>query len=219
MLKKYSFLLFLFLPNTLFAFDCSKFKFDVDVNLTIKTEDVKIKKSDKDLVGMLGYAAPQLSYEVPYQKVPIRVHDGYCVALRWVDVNILQTFDIVIDRNLKENSCAYNLVLKHETDHINVSKKILKENEDYIKKSVASVANNMEPIFIKDLSELDNSSDFYDKIKENDVIKKMQQDIKDKIKTENDKIDERGDNYDIWKCDDFYKDMKNKAVNGMVVID
>lgn len=219
MLNKYLFLLFVFIPNTLFAVDCSKFKFDVDVNVKITNEDIKIKKSDKELVDMLGYAEPQLSYSVPYQNIPIRVHGGFCVALRWVDVNITQKFDIVLDKNLKENSCAYKLVLQHETDHVNVNKKVLNDNKDYIKKSVRDVANSIEPIFVKDLSEIDKSVDFYEKIKDNDIIKKMKSDIKSKIDKENENIDERGDNYDIWKCDDFYKDMKENAIHTMYGID
>ena len=33
-----------------------------------------------------------------------------------------------------------------------------------------------------------------------------------KIKDENEKIDERGDSYYIWKCEDFYKEMKDKNI-------
>ena len=212
MLKHGVFLLFLFLPNVLFAYDCSKFKFDVDVNVNLENkEDVKIKSSDKDMVGMLGYTLPQMSYNTPYQSVPIRVNGGYCVSLRSFDVNIIQSFDITIDRNLKENSCAYNLVLKHEQDHVNVHKDVFKSNIDNIRKTVYDAANTIKPVFVKDLSESE-SVDFYGKIQEMDSIKKLKEDIKNKLKQENDKIDERGDNFYIWQCEDFYKEMKNKNI-------
>jgi len=212
MLKHGIFLLFLILPNVLFAYDCSKFKFDVDVNVNLENkEDINIKKSDEDLIGILGYTSPQISYNTPYQSVPIRVHGGYCVSLRSFDVNIIQNFNITIDRNLKEDSCAYNLVLKHEQDHVNVHKDILKSNIDNIKKTVYDTVNKIEPVFIQDLSEIDNI-DFYKKIQETNSIKKLKEDIKNNLEQENNKIDERGDNFYIWQCEDFYKEMKNKNI-------
>lgn len=212
MLKHGIFLLFLFLPNILFAYDCSKFKFDVDVNVNLENkEDIKVKKSDKDLVGMLGYTSPQMSYNTPYQSVPIRVSGGYCVSLRSFDVNIIQKFDIIIDKNLKENSCAYKLVLKHEQDHVNVHKDVFKSYIDNIRKTVYDAVNKIEPVFVQDLSEIENI-DFYDKIQNIDSVKKLKQDIKNKLDQENKKIDERGDTFYIWQCEDFYKEMKNKNI-------
>ena len=202
-----------FIPWYSYAdYDCSKFKFDVDVNVKIIYEDVKTKQSDEELIGLNGYASPNLSWDTPYDRASIMVHGGYCVALRWMDVYITLKPEIVIDRNIKENSCVYNIVLKHEQDHINVYKKILKENKDYIKQSVYKVANSINPVFIKDLSEIENNANFYRILKENDIIKKMEADIKSKIDSENQKIEERGDHYNMWKCNDFYKERKEKVL-------
>lgn len=212
MLKHGIFLLFLILPNVLFAYDCSRFKFDVDVNVNLENKkDIPVKSSDEDMVGMLGYTSPQTSYSTPFSSVPIQVPGGYCVSLRSFDVNITQTFDITIDRNLKKDSCAYNLVLKHEQDHVNVHKDVFKSYIDNIKKTVYDAVNKVEPVFVKDLSDIDNI-DFYNKIQNMDSIKKLKEDIKNKLEQENKNIDERGDTFYIWQCEDFYKEMKNKNI-------
>ena len=51
MFKKIIFLSLLFLPNTLFAYDCSRYQYDIDADIKLNINDVKIQKSDKDLVG------------------------------------------------------------------------------------------------------------------------------------------------------------------------
>ena len=94
-LKFFLICFYVFIPFYTFADDiCSKYKFDVDVNVNIDDGNVEIKQSDEDLVGLLGYASPKYTYSMPYQTAPIHVHGGYCVSLRWVDINIVQRFQI-----------------------------------------------------------------------------------------------------------------------------
>ena len=133
MIKKYIFLSFLLLPNTLFAFDCSQYKYDPDIDIKITVNDANIQKSAENLSEKLGYCAPVISYGWAARTVLIPVHGGYCVSLRGLDIEISENFDIVIDKRLKENSCAYDLVLKHEQDHMNVYKNTIQDNVDFIK--------------------------------------------------------------------------------------
>ena len=59
-----------FIPWYSYAdYDCSKFKFDVDVNVKIIYEDVKTKQSDEELIGLNGYAAPNLSWRDVYRRL------------------------------------------------------------------------------------------------------------------------------------------------------
>lgn len=204
MLKKYLFYLFLFLPNTLFAYDCSQYKYDVDVNINVNVGDIKIETSNEELVGKLGYTEPKISYNLLTRTVSIPVHGGNCVSLRGLDVNIKQDFRIVIDKKLKEKSCAYDIVFKHEQDHVNVYKNVIKDNIDNIKQSIINGLKDVLPVFSKNENE-----DFAKKVNEANFASKIKKDIVKKFEDENQKIDERGDSYYIWKCDDFYQEMKH----------
>lgn len=206
MLKKFLFLMFLFLPNILFAFDCSKYLYDIDVDINYTVGDVNVKKSDKDLVKKLGYTEPKISYSVMAHEVFIPVDGGFCVSLRGLDIKIMENFDITIDKRLKEKSCAYDIVFKHEQDHVNTYKDIIKNNIDDIKQTIKKESKNIKPVFS---NQEDKTIDFTKIIKESDFAKKIEKDIKSKFDSENKKIDERGDSYLIWKCDDFYKEWKN----------
>jgi len=206
MLKKYLFLLFVFSPNILFAYDCSKYQYDVDVNIIVNSTDAKIEKSSEELIGKLGYTEPKMSYSLLTNTVVIPVHGGNCISLRGLDVNINQDFRIVIDKKLKEKSCAYNIVFKHEQDHVNVYKNIIKDNVDNIKKSIIDGLKSFHPVFSQTEYE-----DFPGKISQAGFAKKIVSDIMKKIEDENQKIDERGDSYHIWKCDDFYQEMKHNS--------
>ncbi len=209
MFKNLIFLSALFLPNALFAYDCSQYKYDPDIDVKFNIKDVKLKKSDKDMVGKLGYTKPEISYSAMAHTVIIPVHGGYCASLRGIDVEIIEDFDVTIDRRLKEKSCAYDIVFKHEQDHVDVYKNVIKDNIDKIKKSVKDGAKEFKPIFIKSEKEV---PDFSEKINKSDFVEKLKSDIVKEITEKNEKIDERGDSFYIWKCDDFYKKMKNSDI-------
>lgn len=209
MFKKIIFFSILFLPNTLFAYDCSRYKYDIDTDIKLNINDVKTRKSEEDLVGKLGYTEPVISYTAMASTVIIPVHGGYCVSLRGVDIEINEDFNVTIDKRLKEKSCAYDIVFKHEQDHVDVYKDVIKSNIDKIQKSIKKGAKDIKPVFIKDEKDI---PDFSEKINNSDFVNKIRDEIKEKIKTENEKIDERGDSFYIWKCDDFYKEMKNSGI-------
>ena len=209
MLKKIIFLSFVFLPNILFAFDCSRYIYEPDVDVKLNINDVKIQKSEQELVGKLGYTEPVISYSILSRNVIIPVHGGYCVSLRGIDIEIVENFNVVIDKRLKEKSCAYDIVYKHEQDHVNVYKNVIKNNIDNIKKSVTDGLKNFNPVFT---SKENDTVDFVEEINKKDFVKEIKSEIIKKIKDENEKIDERGDSYYIWKCEDFYKEMKDKNI-------
>lgn len=209
MFKKIIFFSILFLPNTLFAYDCSRYQYDIDTDIKLNINDVKTKKSEEDLVGKLGYTEPVISYTAMASTVIIPVRGGYCVSLRGVDIEINEDFNVTIDKRLKEKSCAYDIVFKHEQDHVDVYKDVIKSNIDKIQKSIKKGLKAIKPVFIKDEKDI---PDFSEKINNSDFVSKIRDEIKEKIKTENEKIDERGDSFYIWKCDDFYKEMKNSGI-------
>ena len=192
-----------------FAYDCSQYKYDPDIDVKLDVKDIKVQKSDKDMVGKLGYTKPEISYSAMAHTVIIPVHGGYCASLRGIDVEIIEDFNVTIDRRLKEKSCAYDIVFKHEQDHVDVYKNVIKSNLDKIKDSVKNGAKDFKPIFIKSEKEV---PDFSEKLNKSDFVEKIKADITKEITEKNEKIDERGDSFYIWKCDDFYKKMKNSDI-------
>ena len=213
MLKIFLTFLYVFIPAYVFADDvCSKYKFDVDVNVKNTTEyNPTVKKSVENMVGRLGETIYQTSYESKILLINIPVKNGYCVSLRSVDINInVPEFIINIDKRLKPDTCAYKIVLSHEKDHMNVNKNVLNENMENIKKAISKAANSINPIFVSDIK---NSNNIQSEIQKNIESFKDVKDIKEKIQSEMDKnnedIDTRGDSFEIWKCEDFYKEMKN----------
>jgi hypothetical protein len=217
MFKKILFLLPLIISCNLFASeDCSKFKFNPDININnIDNNNVNIKKSEENLIGKLGYIESGVKYSTKIMIIPIMVRDGFCLSLRSIDINIgFSDFDIVIDKRLKENSCAYNIVLKHEKDHMQNDKNVIKSNIENIKESVLNATLSIEPVFVpKEANQQEYEEKMQDSLKNNKNIVDIINKIKIELDQGNEEIDYRGDNWEIWQCKDFFEEMKESYGN------
>ena len=195
-----------------FAVDnCLRFKYNVDVNITNTTDNnTTFEKSSENLVGKLGYTLSNIEYSYQVLMIPIKVTDGYCLSLRSIDVNIKPKFNIVLDKRLKDDSCAYKIVYQHEQDHKNVFEKTIKDNIDNIKKAIIEASKSVKPVFIKDMDAANNvQTESTKSIEKHKSVEKIKEKIQNTIDEENQKIDTRGDDYSIWKCEDFYNEMKD----------
>lgn len=212
MLKFFLILFYVFIPWYAFADDiCSKYKFDTDINVNNITKyNPVIKSSKENLVGKLGYIEYQTEYTAEFLLIPIKVKNGYCVSLRSIDINInVPEFTINIDKRLKPNTCAYDIVLSHEQDHMNANKKVITENINDIKIAVKNAADSVEPVFISNINESEDiQQKIHEKINSYKSVKDIKQKIKSNINNIDTEIDTRGDSFEIWKCKDFYKEMK-----------
>ena len=213
MFKKFLFLVCLFISCDLFAVeDCSEFKFNPDININnINNDNVIVEKSEENLVGKLGYVKSSITYNVKYIVIPISVKDGFCLSLRSVDVDIkFPEFDIVIDKRLKEDTCAYNIVLQHEKDHIQQDKDVIYSNLENIKKSVLNAVESIKPVFVENGEDTEkNKIKIYEQLTNHKDVVDIISKIKQELRQENEKIDLRGDSFKIWQCEDFYKEMKD----------
>lgn len=191
--------------------NCLRFQYDVDVNVKNNTENnVSVEKSAENLVGKLGYTLSSIAYSYQMLIIPVQVSGGYCLSLRGIDIDVSPKFNIVIDKRLKENSCAYKIVYQHEHDHKDVYEKNLKDNIDNIKNAVVSATKTVKPVFVRDLSAVnDIEMEMSKKIENFADVEKIKEKIKNKTDTENKQIDTRGDDYKIWKCKDFFDEMKD----------
>ena len=217
MLKKILFLSYFFVFFDVFAStDCSKFKFNPDIKINhIDSNIINVEESEENLVNKFGYVESSIGYNTKYMIIPILVKDGFCLSLRSVDVNItFPEFNVVIDKRLKKDSCAYNVVLKHEKDHIEKEKETINSNLENIKKAVLSAALSIEPVFAKrdeDIQAIEKK--MFEKLKEHKDIVEIIKKVKDELSNENEEIDVRGDSWEIWQCEDFFEEMKNSYAN------
>ncbi len=190
--------------------NCLRFRYDVDINIKNNTDNnVVVEKSAENLVGRLGYTVSNITYSYQLLMVPVRVENGYCLSLRSIDIDVSPKFNIVLDKRLKENSCAYKIVYQHEQDHKDVYEKILKDNIDNIKSAVIEATKSVKPVFLKNIDKAnDVEIEISNKLEKYSEVEKIKEKIKNLTDEENKKIDTRGDDYKIWKCKDFFDEMK-----------
>lgn len=207
----------IFIPFYTFGYeDCSRFQYDVDVNVNNITKDgVNITSSKEFLSGKLGYTESKIAYEYKLFLIPVRVRHGYCVSLRGLEVDVFfPEFNIIIDKKLKPNTCAYNIVLNHEQDHVNVHKKVLKENISNLKNALVDAVKTIKPVFVNKDDDKDVVQEEIIKILEkNESVVKIQEKVSKSLEEENEIIDTRGDEYQVWKCKDFYEEMVKSGEN------
>lgn len=203
---------YVFIPWCVQADDiCSKYKYDTDVNVVNSTEyNPIIKFSDENMVGRMGETAYNTTYAAKILSITIPVKNGYCISLRSVDVDInVPKFTITVDKRLKSSKCAYDIVLSHEQDHVNVNKNVINDNLDNIKKAVKKAADTIKPVFVSKQDEkTDIQLQIQKQIESSEYVKYVKQKIEKEMNEKNDDIDTRGDSFDIWNCKDFYEEMK-----------
>lgn len=202
----------LIFPGFCFAYDdvCPNFGYDVDISIKNSTKDnVKITSSSENLSGKLGYTLSKMGFDYRFFMVPVRISDGYCISLRGVDIDVFfPEFDVTIDKRLKPDTCAYNVVLNHEMDHVNVYKSVLNDNMKDIRRALTEAIRTVKPVFVETLDQQDIvQEDIIKKIEKYKSVAAIQEKIQNSLDEENKKIDTRGDDYQVWKCEDFYQEM------------
>jgi len=216
--KKFFICFSLCIPFNVFGYDnCLRFKYDVDIDINNPTKDiVNIAGSDEVLSGKLGYTISKIAYEYRLILVPVRVDNGYCVSLRGIDIDVFfPEFNIVIDKRLKPDTCSYNIVLNHEQDHVKVHKKVLNDNIDGIRRAlIDAVKNSVKPVFVETLdNQEDIQQNMIKSIEKYKSVVQVQDKISKLLEEENKKIDTRGDDYQVWKCKEFYEEMVKYGEN------
>ena len=207
----------LLVPVAVFADDvCPYFQYDVDINVRNSTKDkVNIVSSSENLVGKLGYTESRVAFEYKFLMIPVRISDGYCISLRGVDIDVFfPEFNIIIDKRLKPDSCAYNVVLNHEQDHVNAHKNVLNDNMRDIRRALVEAVNNIKPVFVQTLDQQEDvQMDILKRLENYKSVLRVQEQVSKSLDEENKKIDTRGDDYQVWKCQDFYEEMMKSGEN------
>lgn len=110
-----------------------------------------------------GLSTANLNFDITLKTKTISLSDGvYCAVPD--EIILFLGFDepiIYISKELKENSCEYNIVLRHEKTHQQINKKTLEYYLPLFKSASTSIIKNIKPSFIKNTEDLNNITNYY----------------------------------------------------------
>ena len=160
MLKKIVFLLLFFIPCFTFADDCLDYKLTPKITVKTPIWTKSVVQPLKSMDVLHGDVIATLVDEFEITTDLTSIEDGFCVALKNIDVTIgYSDFLVQIDKSHKPDSCSYNAILQHEDEHIRAYLSVIENNTDMFKKSIESAANSIVPVFIKNESDIESALD------------------------------------------------------------
>jgi hypothetical protein len=206
MFSKMRFLLFLAFVfgfcNLANANVCAVYK--ITPKITIKTPEINktVVQPDEPMNLTHGNVEATLvnNYEVV---VDVRQYlTGFCVILKSVDATIgYKDFLVQIDKRHEPESCAYNVILDHENQHIDAYLSVIEDYKKDLHESLYSAANSIMPVFVQGQSDVVKIVDVLnDKLQKHpDIVLTIQkihadEEIKNKV------IDEHEDYSELKKC-------------------
>ncbi len=160
MFRKIFFLLFILVPNFVFADDCLDYKLKPKITITspIWTKNVVQPLQKMDVLH--GDVIATLVDEFEITADITSIEDGFCVSLKSIDATIgYSDFLVQIDISHRPNSCSYNAILQHEDEHIRAYLSVIDDNQDLFKKSLSIASDSIIPIFVKNEKNIEAAID------------------------------------------------------------
>lgn len=160
MFKKFLFLLFILIPNFTFADDCLDYKLTPNITIKSPTWTKSVVQPLKSMDVLHGDVIATLVDEFEITTDLTSIEDGFCVALKNIDVTIgYSDFLVQIDKSHNINTCSYNAILQHEDEHIRAYLSVIEDNQEMFKKSIENAADSIVPIFIKNEKDIEYAID------------------------------------------------------------
>ena len=160
MLKKIVVFLFCLVPNMLIADDCLDYKLYPNITVKSPVWTKSVVQPLKPMDVLHGEVIATLIDEFEITADITSIEDGFCVALKDIDVNIgYADFLVKIDKSHRPNSCSYNAILQHEDEHIRAYLSVIDDNIDMFKKSINMAANSIVPVFVKNENDIESAID------------------------------------------------------------
>lgn len=143
-----------------------------------------------------GLATVGVNWELGVDTIS-RVLDENDICVIPVKVNIFIGYEnpvIYISKDLKPETCEYNIVLRHEQTHQQINKLALEYFVPRLKKAVEAIAKDVKPVGIERLSQIDETNEQISKeyIRE---ISPLVEHFKKELLKEHGKLDNQA-NYD-----------------------
>jgi hypothetical protein len=132
------------------------------------------------------------------------IEDGFCVALKNVDVTIgYSDFLVQIDISHKPNTCSYNAIIQHEDEHIRAYLSVIDDNQKLLKQSVKSAADSIIPVFIKNEKDIEYAIDkLNNELQNHPNIVLLKQQLKADEEIRNKNVDLNDNGQSLKKCFD-----------------
>ena len=204
MFKKIAFLIFLMIPNILFADDCLDYKLNpiVTIKSPVWTKSVVQPLQKMDILHGEVVATLVDNFEITGDITSIE--DGFCVSLKNIDVVIgYSDFLVQIDISHKPNSCSYNAILQHEDEHIRAYLSVIEDNQDLFIKSIKNAAESIIPVFVKNEKDIEFAIDkLNDELQKHPDIILLKQQIRADEEIRNKYVDLNDTGETLKKC--FY---------------
>ena len=152
--------IFLYISECFASDDCLNYKLtpNITVNSPIWTKNVVQPLKHMDVLH--GKVIATLVDEFDITSDITSIEDGFCVALKNVDVTIgYSDFLVQIDISHKPNTCSYNAIIQHEDEHIRAYLSVIEDNQYLLKQSIKSAADSIIPIFVKNEKDIESAID------------------------------------------------------------
>jgi len=203
MLKRFIFLLYLFIPCDLFAVDdCLGYKLTPKITVKSPSWEKSVVQPLKKMDVLHGNVIATLVNEFEITTDLTSIEDGFCVSLKNIDVTIgYSDFLVQIDISNKPNTCSYNAILQHEDEHIRAYLSVIDDNQDLIKKSIQSASDSIMPVFIKKESDIESAIDkLNNMLQDHPDIVLLKQHIKAEEEIRNKHVDLNDNSNTLKKC-------------------
>lgn len=146
-----------YVPEIIFTTSYGKLTYNLSYNQKSLTElGQKFGIVEKGLFAS-GLATVAVNWEVTLDTISrVLEEDDICVIP--VKVNVFIGYEnpiIYISKDLKPNSCEYNVVLRHEQTHQQINKLALEYFIPRLKKAVEEISKNVKPESAERLSQID----------------------------------------------------------------
>jgi len=160
MFKKLIFLLAVIIPNFTFADDCLDYKLNPNITIKSPTWTKSVVQPLEKMDILHGEVIATLVNEFEITADITSIEDGFCVALKNVDLTIgYSDFLVQIDISHKPNTCSYNAILQHEDEHIRAYLSVIEDSKDLFKKSVKTASESIIPVFVKNEKDIESAID------------------------------------------------------------
>lgn len=160
MFKKILFLISLFIPNILFADDCLSYKLNPKINIITPIWSKSVVQPLKPMDVLHGDVIATLVNEFEITTDLTSIEDGFCVAIKNIDVTIgYSDFLVQIDISHKPNTCSYDAILQHEDEHIRAYLGVIEDKKDLFYQYIKNAADTIIPIFIHDEKDIEIAID------------------------------------------------------------
>ena len=172
MSKKLFFILtlLLFIQQPVWAIDCSCIKPETTVKLTSSYGKLAINHNKKlseitnlakslNLVenGLFasGFSTANITFDIMINALGTPVSGGFCVVPTNISLFLgLDSPTIYLAKELNENTCEYNMVLRHEQTHQQINKSTLEYYLPLFKDAASQIAQNIKPVPVADVNDI-----------------------------------------------------------------